>query len=156
MAGALDVARSASPFEPTARPLALPPPRAYISVVDTLRSPRVRRIVALLLLWAFAFAGLEAPIADVHDGDATHAEVDRATGERHSGHESAGRGSSPSGPESSDHPVHVCHCVHAHTGVLAAPSVELRTVERTVHITALTVLAPFAVALTPPTHPPTA
>ena len=51
-----------------------------------LRSPRIRRAIGLLLAWCFVVAAVEAPIADVHDGGATHAEVDRVTGESHAQH----------------------------------------------------------------------
>lgn len=123
-----------------------------------LRSPRVRRVIGLLLAWSFAFAAFEAPIADVHDGGAPHAEVDRVTGESHADHENvlAERASERSIPGSSDHPVHVCHCTHAHAGVPATPRVELPLLESAYHEPVASEVGPPAVALDPPIHPPIA
>lgn len=85
-----------------------------------MRHRGLRALHALLLLIGFAISMAEAGVADVHDGDAPHAEVDRVTGIAHSDHAatletdgSTGEGSEPS------HPFHVCHCVHAHIGVVA-------------------------------------
>ena len=123
-----------------------------------LRSSRVRRFVELLLVWSFAFGAIEAPIADVHDGGAPHAEIDQVTGQSHSDHENVigEQASDRSGTGSSDHPVHVCHCTHAHAGVLATARVELRVFERALHEAVASEVRPPAVALDPPTYPPIA
>ncbi len=125
--------------------------------MTALRSPGIQRVVALLLVLCFALVTVEAPIADVHDGGATHAEVDRVTGDSHAHHGVAfGEGlSDRSSPRHSDHPVHVCHCTHAHASVLATVHVELRVWERIVPITVSSEVTPLAIALDPPTHPPT-
>ena len=124
----------------------------------TLRSPRLRRVIGLLLAWCFAFAAIEAPIADVHDGGATHAEVDQVTGESHADHGGAIAHQTPDRPASgsSDHPVHVCHCTHAHAGMLAIANVELPLWERIVPLAVVPVMTPPARALDPPIRPPIA
>lgn len=121
-----------------------------------LRSLRVKRAIASLLIWCFAFAALEVPIADVHDGDATHAEVDRVTGASHADHGRLTDDQTPErpAPGSSDHPVHVCHCTHAHAGMLALPRVDLPVWEHGVPLAVAPEVPPPAVALAPPTHPP--
>ncbi len=126
-----------------------------------LRTSRIRRLIALLLTWCFALAVFEAPIADVHDGGASHAEIDRVTGASHADHAdvvgviSHAVPDAPA-PDASDHPVHVCHCTHAHAGLLATPHVALRIIEHVTHETTAADRMPLAVALAPPTPPPIA
>lgn len=132
--------------------------RLHFRPMAYLRSPRTRRLVALLLTWCFTFAAFEAPIADVHDGGATHAELDQVTGESHADH--AGVLGAPSSdepvPGSSDHPVHVCHCTHPHTGVLTAPHVELQIFEHLIHEAIASDATPPTVVLDLPIDPPIA
>jgi hypothetical protein len=71
------------------------------------RSQTMRRAIAFLTLFSFGFFSLEIAVADVHDGDASVAEIAQVTG--------APSGELPQhGPPDSGHEVHVCHCVHAH------------------------------------------
>jgi hypothetical protein len=65
------------------------------------RSP-IRRLVAALLLVCFAFYGIEAEVADIHDQEAQV--VQNSPDD------------SPSVPDT--HSFHVCHCSHTHTGVV--------------------------------------
>lgn len=67
-----------------------------------------RRLLATLLLLCFALYGLEAEVADVHDTQADGAEVSRTD-------------PPPPNSQTDDHPVHVCHCAHAHVGVIVTP-----------------------------------
>lgn len=99
------------------------------------RCTAVRRLLTFVLTFALAVSLAEEGIADVHDGDATHSEIDRATGVTHASHpdrpsaaHTLDQGES-SIPESPDHPVHVCHCTHVHLAVVTVPTSELDTVE---------------------------
>ena len=123
-----------------------------------LRFPRLRRTLALLLTWCFLLATLEAPVADVHDGGASHAEVDRVTGEPHADHAHAFGHGSPDQPvpDPSDHPVHVCHCTHAHAGLLEMADVGLPLMERAVPLVTASAMLPPTLSLAPPTRPPRA
>ena len=100
-----------------------------------LRRASVRRLLTMVLAFALAVSLAEEGVADVHDGDATHAEIDRATGVSHASHSEtpgARHAVDPAGspaPPGSDHPVHVCHCTHAHLGVVAVSTPDLDTVE---------------------------
>lgn len=80
-----------------------------------------RRCISLLVLLCFGFFSAETFVADVHDGDATAAEIAKATA-------GANIASMPApaetdGPTKGDsqHSTHVCHCVHAHGGLNAVP-----------------------------------
>lgn len=101
----------------------------------------LRRCTALALILCFALFSGEALVADVHDGDASAAELLEEGGAHVGTHLSAGiapgvpssepttvrvanADGSPSGERSPSQPVHsqhACHCVHAHGGVDAAP-----------------------------------
>ena len=79
-----------------------------------------RRCISLFVLLCFGFFSAETFVADVHDGDATAAEIAKATA-------GANIASMPipaqtDGPTRGDsqHSTHVCHCVHAHGGLNAA------------------------------------
>jgi hypothetical protein len=118
-----------------------------------------RRILTLLLGLALVASLGESGIADVHDGDATHAELDRATGASHESHATGSLAEQPAdrdatSPGGPDHPVHVCHCIHVHLGVLAESSLEIETVEHSEPATASHEQAPPVVALELWTPPP--
>jgi len=122
-----------------------------------LRHPGVRRIIAALLTWCFVFAVAEVRIADVHDGDASHAEVDLLTGTSHATQDVLGGHHGPaSSADGGDHALHVCHCTHTHAGVLAASGMNLPVREQALPERMAADLLPPTVALDPPTHPPTA
>lgn len=79
-------------------------PGVYRAIIGTMRpiyQSRTRRIMSALLLLCFAFYGIEAEVADIHDRDAEAAEL-------------------PTGadPVQDTHAFHVCHCSHTHMGVL--------------------------------------
>ncbi len=76
-----------------------------------------RRVISFIVLLCFGLFSLETVVADVHDGDATAAEIAQAT---------AGPDNAESGPQSGEpaqettsHEMHVCHCIHAHGGLKA-------------------------------------
>ena len=123
-----------------------------------LRPPRTKRFMALVLTSCLCLAAVEAPIADVHDGGATHAELDQVTGASHADHGGEIDRRIPEGttPGPSDHPVHVCHCTHAHFGVLAASRVDLPDWEHPVRLMPAIAIIPRTIAIAPPTPPPTA
>ena len=75
------------------------------------RAGWLRRAVAVLLAIAFVGFSAETLIADVHDGDASAAELAAYA-------DAPASGTVPdSSPAQDEHAVHVCHCVHAHGGV---------------------------------------
>jgi hypothetical protein len=82
------------------------------------RGTRLRTLLATLLVASMLFSIGELMVADVHDGDAAPAELasssspDAAPITLASGTESS---TDPSQPE---HTYHVCHCSHAHGGML--------------------------------------
>src|SRR5690349_1195508 len=92
--------------------------RDYTWPMRFLRLRPPRTVLTVLLTLAIGFTLAEEVVADVHDGGATHAEIDRATGVNHAdeqGEAGAAFHSDPAGgPAESDHPAHVCHCTHAH------------------------------------------
>ena len=70
------------------------------------RSQTMRRTIAFLTLFSFGLFSLEIAVADVHDGDASAAEMAKVTGSTSN--------LPQDGPADAGHEVHVCHCVHAH------------------------------------------
>ena len=80
----------------------------------------LNRVVAFILLLSFGLFSLEALIADVHDGDASAAEVASATAATmgDSGPPvteiGAANDSERQGAKGPVHEQHACHCVHAH------------------------------------------
>lgn len=77
----------------------------------------LRRLASLVLALCFGLFSAESLVADVHDGDATHAELVSAAQVAghvpHADGESA-PGQHERGPDQSGHPLHACHCAHAH------------------------------------------
>lgn len=99
----------------------------------------VRRVAALLVLALLAVSHVEALVADVHDGDATHAELVQADGAARHGaahgtghHDDASHARASGESATADvldvavtdevaghghvpgHPYHACHHTHAH------------------------------------------
>jgi hypothetical protein len=68
-----------------------------------------RRLVAILLMFTLGSFILEESVADVHDGDATAAEIALA-----GGFDAAPASETPVPSNGTTHDVHVCHCIHAH------------------------------------------
>lgn len=66
-----------------------------------------------MVMLTFCFSALEVVVADVHDGDANGAQ---ATVLEQSAPEGPASGTVPESG-SSNH-MHVCHCVHAHGGIV--------------------------------------
>ena len=94
----------------------------------------LRRMTALLLMMCLALFSSEALIADVHDGDATTAELQRegethreihradidpdgltAKGQLEIAEDSGRRSHEGGSPETPVHAQHACHCVHGHS-----------------------------------------
>lgn len=99
----------------------------------------LRRVAALVVLALLAVSHVEALVADVHDGDATHAELVQADGAARHGaahgtghHDDASHAGAAGGNAAADvldvadtdgapghghvpgHPYHACHHAHAH------------------------------------------
>ena len=115
--------------------------------MSVLGSPSLRRIMAAFLTVALLFSIGEEVIADVHDGGATHAEVDRATGISHAPDDGAAAGPAhvlqqESAPAESDHTVHVCHCSHVHGAVVTLAAATPR-------LSFFRFAAPFAMSAAP-------
>ena len=85
----------------------------------------LKRITALVLALFFGLFSLEVAVADVHDGDASAAEVAKAP--IGGGLASAATGkapssdSNPTAPQPSGHNAHACHCIHLHGGWAPGP-----------------------------------
>lgn len=79
----------------------------------------LRRFIAVILLLAFGATVAEAGMPDVHDGDATHSEMQRYDAVvAHTDAAPAVPDGHPDEPMSSGHAQHSCHCAHAHFGWL--------------------------------------
>ena len=77
----------------------------------------------------FGLFTAEALVADVHDGDATHAELVRIDGEQHADRHAVAAADvdhlpGERGPGEDGHAQHACHCVHAHGAWYSALSVD--------------------------------
>jgi hypothetical protein len=123
------------------------------------RLPSLQRLVLLVLLLGLVGSLGERGIADVHDGGATHGEVDRATGISHDSHHTGvvDHPSSETGtPESSDHAAHVCHCSHSHTGVVSVPAALASVLSSTHREPLLSDQRPASVSVAPSLRPPIA
>ena len=75
-----------------------------------------RRLVAVILLLAFGATVAEAGMADVHDGDATHSELQRYAAVVAHAATPADTAPHPGEPTRSGHTQHTCHCTHVHFG----------------------------------------
>jgi hypothetical protein len=87
------------------------------------RAPRLRTLLTALVVASMSLSIGELMVADVHDGDASEAELSslsqfdtQATSTAQVAADSE-TGSDPSQPE---HTSHVCHCTHAHGGMVTA------------------------------------
>lgn len=79
----------------------------------------LRRLIAVILLLAFGATVAEAGLPDVHDGDATHSELQRYDAVvAHTDAAPSVPDRHPGEPTSSGHAQHSCHCAHAHFGWL--------------------------------------
>ena len=119
----------------------------------------LKRITGFVLALCFGLFTLEVAIADVHDGDASAAEVAKAPvgGGATSTDAVPNRDSGPGAPtEPAGHETHVCHCVHAHGGWTPVAS-ELPAPRSSVYTPVmLAVLAPTQVDLDVHLRPPIA
>lgn len=75
----------------------------------------MRRTLATLLMFCFGLFSMELAVADVHDGDASAAEIAALTG--------ADLQDVPAdGSSEPTHDTHACHCVHGHGTVQVVTS----------------------------------
>lgn len=94
------------------------------------RGRLVRRVTAVLVSLGLGLFTTEAWIPDVHDGDATAAELAAAGVNPHQ----VGDLPAPSNesttpvPDDVDHSTHVCHCTHGHGGPVTSFDLGLRLV----------------------------
>lgn len=142
----------------------------------------VRRVAALLVLALLAVSRAEALVAEVHDGDATHAELVQVDGAgRHGAAHGAGhhddashtsRAGAAAGEAAADgadevpghghvpgHPYHACHHAHAHADAAwRAESVSLAATLVAVRLPtpAVRAQAPRSRAAEPEIRPPIA
>ena len=123
----------------------------HIRDVIRLRPVRRRALAALAIVF-LTLSGVEATIAETHDGDATAAELAQTTD--HPGESAPASSDTATLPEGAGHSAHVCHWGHAHAGwvvpVLAFPS--SATLRRTELSSARQVL--HSITHTPGIRPP--
>ena len=111
----------------------------------------LRRATALLLATCFGLFTAETLIADAHDGDVgVYHPVSIETTTSHLG------GSPSSVPTTAAHPIHVCHCVHAHGGVAPLPGTSAPRIESFGGLAIIGDRAPTSVDREPPRRPPIA
>lgn len=108
--------------------------------------------MAALLLLCFAFYGIEAEVADIHDQSSGTVQL--------SAHEASGtpdHGSTvPNGtePGQDSHAFHVCHCSHSHGGlILTTPVVSSAVVNASREEFQLPP-TPTSLLVSPPVRPP--
>lgn len=109
----------------------------------------------------FGLFTVEALLADVHDGDATHEELVRVDGDRHAELHPAlatDAGRPPGERESGEpgHSEHACHCVHAHGIWSPAPVAQVATTVAATEPPGLLALELPSPALEPHLRPPIA
>ena len=144
--------------------------RSYISYVRAWiastrhvakRAGVLRRVTATFLALAFIGFSAETLIADVHDGDASVAEVEAAglfaaemadqpagiapAPERHSGE-----------APSTGHSAHVCHCIHAHGGIPGISATRPVIADAPSHVSGASDRMPASVTVEPRIRPPQA
>jgi hypothetical protein len=134
--------------------------RRLPSIMRFVRAPRRRTLLTALVVASMSLSMVEVMVADVHDGDATEAELSSLSPFEAQSPSTvpvaanSERGEDPSQPE---HTRHVCHCIHAH-GVMVTtalftpvrPQTAFETAFGTVKVFKTTTLAG------PPTPPPIA
>ena len=118
------------------------------------RGSAARRVLALMLLLSFTLFGFEAVAVDSHYADSGTAHA-AGFADHTSGHAVPSQSPGPTQGQD-DHSLHVCHCSHAHGGlVLTTPSVTTAVVQACSEEFQL----PPAVAslrVSPPVRPPIA
>lgn len=97
-------------------------------------------------------SAVEAGIADVHDGDATHSELQRFSGVvAHS--DAAGE---PDEPLLSGHSQHSCHCTHGHSGWAVLRDAAWRPVDVAAAVPQGATGLPLSAVVSPHLRPPIA
>jgi hypothetical protein len=76
-------------------------------------SLRLRQLMAGPVIFFFALFWIEAAVANVHDEDAPQATLSEQ-GSMHDASRTPGS-QRPSSPNDDGHPLHACHCNHAHS-----------------------------------------
>ena len=123
-----------------------------------LRVPLVRRLTSAFLALVFMGFTAETLIADVHDGDASAAEIEAISGGAAMGANEAPSSPTPFVPDesSSGHSAHACHCVHAHGGLLGAAEIWSSVAQPVVHVPGWSDVMPSSVSPEPRIRPPEA
>lgn len=114
-------------FECAAHRVKIPPMR---------RSP-LHRLTACLVALCFALFSGEAAVADVHDAHGSApALTEQGDGTRLPAAPGSHGTQQPDSPGESGHPIHVCHCTHAHTAgsivghaAVSAPPIQFRALD---------------------------
>ncbi len=74
--------------------------------------PSLRLLIGVIAVFAQLTSPLEAVAPDAHDGDASVVRIEE-DGTRHE------HGSPAQEPNHDNHAVHICHCIHAHSGIVS-------------------------------------
>lgn len=117
-----------------------------------IQQSRIRRILASVLLLCFAFYGIEAEVADIHDQDSEAVQL--------SAHEVSGtpdHGSTvPNGtqPGEDSHAFHVCHCSHSHGGVILTATIPASAMVHACTEQFQLRTEPSTLPISPPVRPP--
>ena len=123
-----------------------------------LRLPLIRRLTSAFLAVVFMGFSAETLIADVHDGDASAAEIQALSGLAAIDGQAAPSSETPSPPDdsSSGHSAHACHCVHAHGGLLGATEIRSAVAQPVIHVRGWSDLMPLSFSPEPRIRPPEA
>lgn len=82
------------------------------------RGTRLRTLLATLLVASMMISIGELRVADVHDGDAPAAELASLSSQGAAPTTLASSTEGGTDPSQPEHTYHVCHCGHAHCGML--------------------------------------
>jgi hypothetical protein len=131
-----------------------------IPTMRFVRAPRLRTLLTALVVASMSLSIGELMVADVHDGDASEAElasISQLDAEPPAASPVATEPQGSSDSSQPEHTSHVCHCTHAHGG-LATASISAPTRSAIAFESGFrAVQAPKTTSLAgPPTPPPIA
>jgi hypothetical protein len=108
------------------------------------------------MTFCLAFGEVEGPIADVHDGHGSQSETDLSEGPTISGNDVVVSSSSGDHPETegAKHAPHLCHCTHAHGGILSRLDLAFGIPDGLIPAQQAPRDAYLSIAPEPPDHPP--
>lgn len=120
------------------------------------RSGALRRIVSVLVGCAILGFSVENLIADIHDGDVgAHAETSLSL----AGSTEAADIKDPATPDDSNgsgHSAHVCHCIHAHGGILGMSESRVADARHGAQLRGVSDRMPLSIFTEPRVRPPLA